>query len=73
MTRFFSRKLKLYLCILAGGRCEACGVQLPENFHGDHKQPFSKGGSTVLANGQALCPKCNLAKGARHVKEPSTA
>ncbi|MDH3890402.1 MAG: DUF262 domain-containing protein [candidate division Zixibacteria bacterium] len=31
----------------------------------DHKIPWSKGGRTVVANGQVACPECNASKGAR--------
>lgn len=35
-----------------------------DNWHADHKTPWSKGGSTTVENGQVCCPACNLAKGA---------
>jgi superfamily II DNA or RNA helicase len=49
--------------MLAGGRCQSCGNHLRGEFHADHIWPFSKGGKTITANGQALCPRCNLTKG----------
>lgn len=35
-----------------------------DNWHADHIKPWSKGGKTVVANGQVACPECNLSKGA---------
>ena len=32
------------------------------NWHADHIIPWSKGGKTIVANGQVACPECNLAK-----------
>lgn len=63
MKQTFSRKERLYLAILSGFRCEACGVKLSPSFHGDHVRPRSRGGVTLLRNGQALCSHCNLVKG----------
>jgi len=63
MKRLFSRKSRRYLSILAGGACATCGKELKGELHADHIRPFSRGGETILANGQALCPQCNLKKG----------
>jgi len=72
MKRFFSPKHRHYLFLLSGGYCALCGCKLfSSDFHGDHVVPFSKGGVTTLANGQALCSKCNTRKGARHESDPS--
>ena len=35
-----------------------------DNWHADHIKPWSKGGKTIVSNGQVACPECNLAKGA---------
>jgi hypothetical protein len=35
-----------------------------DNWHCDHKLPWSKGGKTTVENGQVACPACNLSKGA---------
>jgi HNH endonuclease len=43
------------------GRCVRCGST--ENLHFDHDLPFSKGGTSLLANNvQLLCAKHNLQK-----------
>jgi 5-methylcytosine-specific restriction endonuclease McrA len=65
MKRFFSQRQRLILRLLAGNQCRKCGQLLSNSFHADHKQAFSKGGRTVLANGEALCKPCNERKGAR--------
>lgn len=47
-----------------GGKCVQCGAT--EHLHFDHKLPFSRGGTSLLAeNIQLLCARHNLAKGAR--------
>lgn len=33
-----------------------------DNWHADHKHPWSKGGKTTVKNGQVACPVCNLSK-----------
>jgi 5-methylcytosine-specific restriction endonuclease McrA len=48
---------------LSGNLCRKCGERLDGEFHSDPKVPFSKGGLTIIQNGQALCPPCNLKKG----------
>ncbi|MCR8669998.1 HNH endonuclease [Agrococcus sp. HG114] len=45
--------------LLAWGRCGAPAVEV------DHVVPWSRGGPTVVSNGQALCRAHNRAKGAR--------
>jgi len=35
-----------------------------DNWHCDHIKPWTKGGPTTVANGQAACAECNQAKGA---------
>ncbi|TAJ95908.1 MAG: HNH endonuclease [Gammaproteobacteria bacterium] len=65
MKRIFTKRQKRILAFVSGGKCVACGKFLQSGFHADHVIPFSKGGRTVTNNGQALCPECNLAKGAK--------
>lgn len=50
--------------LAADGRCMRCGTPLPPGWHGDHIEPWSAGGPTDVINAQALCPECNLLKGA---------
>ena len=61
--RFFSKRQRNNLRILAGNQCVNCGDALTQGFHADHIIPFCVGGKTLLNNGQALCPSCNLKKG----------
>ena len=64
--RFFTSAQKLSILQKAEYRCELCSVDLTaDNFHCDHKIPWSLGGATTVFNGQALCANCNLKKGAR--------
>lgn len=63
--RRFNRSEKNALYTASGGVCANCGVPLDVGWHGDHVQPYSKGGETSIVNGQALCPKCNRQKGAK--------
>jgi len=65
MKRNFSKRQRRYLAILAGGECVKCGKPISEDLHGDHVVAFSRGGETLLSNGQALCSKCNLKKGSK--------
>lgn len=46
-------------------RLKCDGVKVVwDDWHCDHKVPWSKGGPTTVENGQVACPDCNLAKGA---------
>ena len=65
MKRLFSSRQRRVLAFIAGGNCMICGQTLRNGFHADHRIAFSKGGKTVLSNGQALCQMCNLQKGAK--------
>lgn len=47
------------------GKCPHCGKKLGDDYHVDHIQPVSKGGSNRASNIQLLCPPCNLKKAAR--------
>jgi superfamily II DNA or RNA helicase len=63
--RLFTQAQRGVIYLLACGHCQRCGIRLnPADWHADHVEPFSKGGATRLNNAQALCPECNLAKGA---------
>ncbi len=67
MKRWFSKRQRQILFLVAGGKCQFCGRVLSSDFHADHIRPYSKGGRTITLNGQALCPKCNLSKGNKHM------
>lgn len=66
--RAFNEDEKFVLWLRANKKCQGpgCGVELADykSFHADHVVPYSAGGATSLENGQALCPSCNLKKGA---------
>ena len=64
-ARRFRPAARVALFLAARGRCAECGAALEPGWHADHVAPVRSGGATVPANGQALCPRCNLAKGAR--------
>lgn len=49
------------------GRCACCSSRLGEDFHRDHKNPLSRGGSNDILNIELLCPSCNQRK---HAKDP---
>lgn len=48
-------------------KCVYCSASIKDNYHIDHIEPLSKGGSNWPHNLQATCPKCNLNK---HAKDP---
>ena len=61
------QRVREVVYIRDGGICMICGKKVKHNnFHVDHIQPISKGGSEWdLANLECTCPKCNLSKGAK--------
>lgn len=68
MARRFSSSERVALYLAADGHCTNCGTTLQPHWHSDHIAPYSAGGPTDVANGQALCPTCNLKKGTRHMQ-----
>jgi len=38
-----------------------------DDWHCDHRQPYTAGGSTTVENGQVACTPCNLSKGATNL------
>lgn len=71
VRRRFTPKERRFLFVIGRGRCGNCGCALDSRFHADHILAFSRSGETVLRNGQALCPDCNLKKGAAIDAGPS--
>lgn len=63
--RRFNSREHVALYLVADGRCSECGAGLEPGWHADHVDPHVAGGPTQVVNGQALCPACNLKKGAR--------
>lgn len=60
-----SKNLRAALWVAAGGKCQICGCELPKNWHADHIEAWAKTGFTNVHEMQALCPACNLKKGAK--------
>lgn len=63
--RLTSKRLRGALFIAADGRCQSCGKELGAGWHADHLVPWSKTKRTNVHEMRALCPRCNLAKGAK--------
>ncbi|MDA9674950.1 HNH endonuclease [Pelagibacteraceae bacterium] len=63
LKRAFSKRQRFILAMLSGNICMECKKTLNKSFHADHIKPWSKGGKTIINNGQSLCPQCNLRKG----------
>jgi 5-methylcytosine-specific restriction endonuclease McrA len=72
MRRRFSSSERVDLYLAADGYCSECGVALQPGWHADHVVPYCLSQVTDVANGQALCPACNLAKGSRWTTTPAT-
>ncbi len=62
--RRFTAAERVALFLAADGKCESCGTELEPGFHSDHVYAHTHGGPTDVVNGAALCPPCNLKKGA---------
>lgn len=66
--RTFNSEQKNELWESSGGYCSECGVKMTpfkghsNSFEADHITSHSKGGSTSIYNGQALCRNCNRKK-----------
>jgi len=49
------------------GRCASCRTKLGTDYHRDHIEALSNGGTNDIYNIQLLCPGCNHRK---HAKDP---
>ncbi len=60
-TRLIHTPVKVEVWQRDGGQCVLCGSK--NNLHYDHEIPFSKGGSSIVAqNIRLLCARHNLSK-----------
>lgn len=57
-----SKRLRAALYAAAEGKCQSCGVSLPNDWHADHVIPWSVSKRTNVHEMQALCPSCNSKK-----------
>lgn len=63
--RVFDARMRSQAYEQQKGNCAICGKHFElEDMHGDHIQPWSRGGRTVAENCQMLCTECNIRKGA---------
>lgn len=67
-VRVFSHEQRMAIFRRGGGVCQIAshcdGEKLSwGEWHADHIVPHSKGGKTVVSNGQIACAACNLGKG----------
>lgn len=63
-----SSNIREHLYTKQNGLCNGCGCKLKET-HLDHIFPISRGGTNTDNNVQLLCPRCNLSKGTKTMKE----
>lgn len=61
--RRFNQTERIAMLWDSGEKCAECGQPLVKGWHGDHVIPSKHGGHTVILNGRAVCPACNLRKG----------
>lgn len=60
-SRIIPTSVKLEVWARDGGKCVVCGAT--DELHFDHILPFSKGGTSLMAeNIQLLCARHNLSK-----------
>ena len=65
MRRGLSKRRRMLLWVAASGKCQSCATPIDHTFHADHIVPFSISRDTNIHAMQALCPACNLKKGAK--------
>lgn len=63
-----SKRLRALLWYTAGGKCQRCGCDLPNDFAADHIIPYSVSKRTNFHEMQVLCHKCNREKGAMELR-----
>ena len=62
-NRIFTPDQRAVIYRIGKGKCVMCGIEVSEeSFEADHIKPWSKGGRTIIANGQILCSTCNHTK-----------
>jgi len=66
-----SKSLRNALAIASDMKCTMCGIELTKSFHADHITPWVVEPTTNPHQMQALCPTCNLSKGATHLSKIS--
>jgi superfamily II DNA or RNA helicase len=65
--RLFTSVQRRELFVSACGKCQECGVDLPDDWEAHHKEMHARGGLTELDNGEALCSECHRKRHARKV------
>lgn len=65
--RNFTHAQRMAIFRRDGGMCQVrmkcCGIKCSwDDWESDHITPWSKGGHTIVENGQVACPACNIAK-----------
>ena len=62
-NRIFTPDQRAVIYRIGKGKCAMCDIAVSEDsFEADHIKPWSKGGRTIIANGQILCAACNHSK-----------
>lgn len=70
-TRTFTPDQRAVIYRRGKGICAVCAVAVSEErFEADHIKPWSKGGRTVIENGQVLCALCNQRKSDTYPPNP---
>ena len=63
--RLFNSDQRIVIWQNANGKCADCQKDITfDEMQADHIKPHSRGGTTTVKNGRALCQKCNAKKGA---------
>lgn len=63
IQRYANRLQREQVYKIDNGNCHYCCIKLNiQDFHVDHKLPYSKGGRTESSNLVASCYMCNVAK-----------